>query len=57
LAGAVRRTGLALGATTAPNFVTYATNFAAPISFGVASDGRYFSYTIPAGAMTTFVWH
>ncbi len=31
-------------------------NSSAPISFAVASDNRYFSYTIPAGAMTTFVW-
>jgi glucosylceramidase len=26
------------------------------ISFAVASDGRYFTYGIPARAMTTFVW-
>jgi glucosylceramidase len=32
-------------------------NSAAPISFAVQSDGRYFTYTIPAQAMTTFVWH
>ena len=32
-------------------------NSSAPIAFGVQSDGSYFSYTIPAGAMTTFVWH
>ncbi len=31
-------------------------NSAAPISFAVESDGRYFTYTIPAQAMTTFVW-
>ena len=31
-------------------------NSTAPISFGVESDGRYFAYTIPAQAMTTFVW-
>jgi O-glycosyl hydrolase len=31
-------------------------NSSAAIPFGVASDGSYFSYTIPAGAMTTFVW-
>jgi glucosylceramidase len=31
-------------------------NSTAPSSFGVQSDGSYFSYTIPAGAMTTFVW-
>ena len=30
-------------------------NSGAPITFGVASNGSYFSYTIPAGAMTTFV--
>ena len=36
--------------------VTY-NNSSAPISFGVQSDRSYFSYTIPAGAMTTFVWH
>ncbi len=32
-------------------------NSSAPISFAVESDGSYFSDTIPAGAMTTFVWH
>jgi O-glycosyl hydrolase len=32
-------------------------NSTAPITFAVASDGSYFSYAIPAGAMTTFVWH
>ena len=32
-------------------------NATTPISFGVQSDGSYFSYTIPAGALTTFVWH
>jgi glucosylceramidase len=31
-------------------------NSSAPITFGVASNGSYFTYTIPAGAMTTFVW-
>ncbi len=31
-------------------------NSSSPISFAVESDGRYFSYTIPAQAMTTFVW-
>jgi glucosylceramidase len=31
-------------------------NSTAPISFGVQSGGRYFSYTIPARAMTTFTW-
>jgi glucosylceramidase len=31
-------------------------NSSAPITFGVASDGSYFTYTIPASAMTTFVW-
>jgi glucosylceramidase len=31
-------------------------NSTAPITFGVASDGSYFSYTIPDGAMTTFLW-
>jgi glucosylceramidase len=29
----------------------------AAISFAVESDGRYFSYDIPAQAMTTLVWH
>ena len=29
-------------------------NSNAPISFAVQSDGRYFTYTIPAQAMTTF---
>lgn len=28
----------------------------APMAFAVESDGRYFSYTIPAQAMTTFTW-
>jgi glucosylceramidase len=28
----------------------------APITFGVASNGTYFTYTISPGAMTTFVW-
>jgi hypothetical protein len=31
-------------------------NSTAPISFAVSSDGRYFSYTIPPQAMTTFTW-
>jgi glucosylceramidase len=31
-------------------------NSRAPISFDVASDGRHFTYTIPARAMTTFTW-
>jgi glucosylceramidase len=31
-------------------------NSTAPISFAVRSDGRYFSYTIPPQAMTTFTW-
>jgi glucosylceramidase len=31
-------------------------NSTAPISFAVDSNGSYFSYTIPAQAMTTFVW-
>ncbi len=31
-------------------------NSGAPISFAVSSDGSYFIYTIPAWAMTTFVW-
>jgi glucosylceramidase len=35
--------------------VTY-NNSSTPISFAVQSDGRYFSHTIPAQAMTTFVW-
>jgi glucosylceramidase len=32
-------------------------NSTAPISFGVQSNGEYFTYTIPSNAMTTFVWH
>jgi O-glycosyl hydrolase len=32
-------------------------NSNAAISFAVQSDGRYFTYTIPAQAMTTFSWH
>ncbi len=31
-------------------------NSTAGIPFGVESDGRYFTYTIPAQAMTTFTW-
>jgi glucosylceramidase len=31
-------------------------NSRAPISFDVSSDGRNFTYTIPARAMTTFTW-
>ncbi|MBV9804688.1 MAG: hypothetical protein JO130_15915, partial [Solirubrobacterales bacterium] len=31
-------------------------NSTSPISFAVETDGRYFTYTIPAQAMTTFVW-
>jgi glucosylceramidase len=31
-------------------------NSTAPISFGVQSNGDYFTYTIPSQAMTTFVW-
>jgi glucosylceramidase len=32
-------------------------NSSSPITFAVASNGGYFTYTIPAQAMTTFVWH
>jgi glucosylceramidase len=32
-------------------------NTGAPLTFGVESDGHYFTYTLPARAMTTFVWH
>ena len=31
-------------------------NSSAPITFAVDSNGRYFTYTLPAGAMTTFAW-
>jgi glucosylceramidase len=31
-------------------------NSAAAATFAVQTDGRYFTYTIPAQAMTTFVW-
>jgi glucosylceramidase len=31
-------------------------NSEAPITFGVESDGRYFTTTLPPRAMTTFVW-
>jgi O-glycosyl hydrolase len=31
-------------------------NSTAPTSFAVETDGRYFTYTIPGQAMTTFVW-
>jgi O-glycosyl hydrolase len=32
-------------------------NSSAPVTFTVDSGGRYFTYTLPASAMTTFVWH
>lgn len=32
-------------------------NSGRPISFAVDSDGRYFVYTLPGHAMTTFAWH
>jgi O-glycosyl hydrolase len=28
----------------------------APVTFAVNSNGHYFTYTLPATAMTTFVW-
>ena len=31
-------------------------NSSAPVTFAVDSDGRYFTYTLPGYAMTTFVW-
>lgn len=31
-------------------------NSSAPIPVAVQSDGRYFTYTLPAQAMTTFSW-
>jgi glucosylceramidase len=31
-------------------------NSSGPITFAIASDGDYATYTIPAGAMTTFEW-
>ncbi|MBV9334919.1 MAG: hypothetical protein JO243_03420 [Solirubrobacterales bacterium] len=31
-------------------------NSSAPISFAVNANARYFTYTLPATAMTTFVW-
>jgi O-glycosyl hydrolase len=31
-------------------------NSTTPTTFSVQSDGRYFTYTIPAQAMTTFLW-
>jgi glucosylceramidase len=31
-------------------------NSSVPIPFGAGSDGSYFTYTIPAHAMTTFTW-
>ena len=31
-------------------------NSSAPITFAVDSNGHYFTYTLPATAMTTFVW-
>jgi glucosylceramidase len=36
--------------------VTY-NNSDAPISFATEFDGSYYTYTIPAQAMTTFTWH
>jgi len=35
--------------------ITY-NNSTAPITFAAESNGSYFSYTLPAGAMTTFTW-
>jgi glucosylceramidase len=35
--------------------ITY-NNSSAPITFAVNSNGHYFTYTLPATAMTTFVW-
>ena len=35
--------------------ITY-NNSSAPITFAVSSNGHYFTYTLPATAMTTFVW-
>ena len=35
--------------------ITY-NNSSAPITFAVDSNGHYFTYTLPATAMTTFVW-
>lgn len=37
--------------------VVYNNNSAAPISFAVDEGGRYFTYSLPNNAMTTFVWH
>jgi glucosylceramidase len=31
-------------------------NSSRPITFAVNSNGHYFTYTLPATAMTTFVW-
>ena len=37
--------------------VVYNNNSAAPITFAVDEGGRYFTYSLPNNAMTTFVWH
>jgi glucosylceramidase len=37
--------------------VAYNNSSSAPITFAVDEDGRYFTYTLPNNAMTTFVWH
>jgi glucosylceramidase len=37
--------------------VVYNNNSAAPITFAVDEAGRYFTYSLPNNAMTTFVWH
>ncbi len=37
--------------------VVYNNNSAGPITFAVDQGGRYFTYSLPNNAMTTFVWH
>jgi glucosylceramidase len=36
--------------------VVYNNNYGAPITFAVDESGRYFTYSLPNDAMTTFVW-
>jgi glucosylceramidase len=37
--------------------VVYNNNSGVPITFAVNQGGRYFTYSLPNNAMTTFVWH
>jgi glucosylceramidase len=37
--------------------VVYNNNSSVPVTFAVDEGGRYFTYSLPNNAMTTFVWH